>query len=306
MKRDARHDTACTSSPHCERRRSARIAGGLIALMLVALAALLLGVPRPAHAGTDCKLQTMAPTRIADAAATALMVVAALEEADAPVAMVSRVGTDLSKHGLRYSHAGFALRDHPDGRWTVVHLLNDCSNDGSGLYAQGLVNFFADDLVNQDARITWLEPDVAERLAARLLGLPGDTLYTPHYNLIARPDSRQYQNSTSWVLEHIAAAIPSTATPPKANIRMRAAAYQQALAHGFEPGRIRIPYTKRIMGGLFAANLVFTDHPVATRLGGDYPVVTVRSILEWLQHSGIGAREREWRHGRPMTTPGPG
>lgn len=269
--------------------------------MLVALTALLLGMPRTAHAGTDCRMRTMAPERIADAAATALMVVAALDETDAPVAMVSRVGTDLSKHGLRYSHAGFALRDHPDGRWTVVHLLNDCSSDGSGLYAQGLVDFFADDLVNQDARITWLEPEVGERLAARLLALPGDTLHTPRYNLIARPDSKSYQNSTSWVLEHIAAAIQ-----PKANVRTRAAAYRQALAHDFEPGRIRIPYPKRIMGGLFAANLVFTDHPVATRLGGDYPVVTVRSILEWLQHSGIAAREREWRHGRPMAMPGAG
>jgi hypothetical protein len=302
MKRSARDVTSCAASPHCARRRSARIAGGLIALMLVALCALLLGMPRPAQAGTDCTQQTMAPKRIADAAATALTVAAALAETNAPVAMVSRVGTDLSKHGLRYSHAGFAMRDHRDGRWTVVHLLNDCSSDGSGLYAQGLVNFFADDLVNQDARITWLEPDIAERLAARLLALAGDSLYTPRYNLIARPDSRQYQNSTSWVLEHIAAAIP----PPSMRIRTRPAAYQQALASGFEPGRIRIPYTKRVMGGLFAGNLVFTDHPIATRLGGDYPVVTVRSILEWLQQSGIGVQEREWRHGRAMTTPGPG
>ncbi len=234
----------------------------------------------------------MVPTDIAGAAATALTVVAALDEADAPVAMVSRVGTDLSKHGLRYSHAGFALRDHRDGRWTVVHLLNDCSSDGSGLYAQGLVNFFADDLVNQDARIVWLQPDIAERLAARLLALPEDTLYTPRYNLIARPDSKSYQNSTSWVLEHIAAAVP-----PEASVHTPAAAYRQALARGFEPGRIRIAYTKRIMGGLFAGNLIFTDHPVAARLGGDYPVMTVRSILEWLRRSGIGVQEREWRHG---------
>ncbi len=200
-----------------------------------------------------------------------------------------------------YSHAGFAVRDHRDGRWTVVHLLNDCSRDSSGLYAQGLVNFFADDLVNQDARITWLEPDIAERLAAHLLALPDDPLYTSRYNLIAHPDSRQYQNSTSWVLEHIAAALPGNV-----KLHTRASAYRRALAHGFEPGRIRIPYSKRIVGGLFAGNLVFTDHPVATRLGGDYPVVTVRSILEWLQRSGIAVQEREWRHGRSMTTPGPG
>lgn len=291
----------CASPAHCERRRSARIAGILLVLMIAALTALLLGVARPAHAGTDCTPQTMLPERIADSAATALTVASALDETNAPVALVSRAGTDLSKHGLHYSHSGFAVRDHPDGRWTVVHLLNDCSSDGSGLYTQGLVNFFADDLVNQDARITWLQPDIAERLSQQLLALPGDALYTPHYNLIARPDSTRYQNSTSWVLEHIAAAIP-----PKANVRTRIQAYQLALGHGFQPGRIHIPYTKRIVGGLFAANLVFTDHSVATRLGSDYPVVTVRSILEWLQESGIAAHEREWRSGRSMAVPGSG
>ena len=291
----------CATPAHCERRRSARIAGILLVLMIAALTALLLGVARPAHAGTDCTPQTMPPGRIADSAATALTVAAALDETNAPVALVSRAGTDLSKHGLHYSHSGFAVRDHPDGRWTVVHLLNDCSSDGSGLYTQGLVNFFADDLLSQDARITWLQPDVAERLSQQLLALPGDALYTPHYNLIARPDSTRYQNSTSWVLEHIAAAIP-----PKANVRTRRQAYQLALGHGFQPGRIHIPYTKRIVGGLFAANLVFTDHSVATRLGSDYPVVTVRSILEWLQESGIAAHEREWRSGRSMAVPGSG
>ncbi len=292
---------ACASPERCQRRRSARIASGLIALMLVALAALLLCVSPRARAGTDCTARILPPEGIAHAAATALTVAAALDAIDAPVALISRVGTDLSKQGLRYSHAGFAVRDHADGRWTVVHLLNDCSSDGSGLYAQGLVNFFADDLVNQDARITWLQPDIADRLSLQLRALPGDPLYTPHYNLIARPDSGRYQNSTSWVLEHIAAAIP-----PRAVVHTRTAAYQQALANGYAPGRIHIPYTKRIVGGLFAANLVFTDHPVATRLGGDYPVVTVRSILEWLRESGIAVQEREWRLGRLMTTPGPG
>jgi hypothetical protein len=292
--RDARADAS-----H-EARRGLRIAGGLLALLLVALATLLLVSPR-AHAGTTCEHRTMSPRAIADAAATALTVIEALDEVDAPVALVSRVGTDLSKQGLRYSHAGFAVRDHPDGRWTVVHLLNDCSSDGSGLYAQGLVNFFSDDLVDQDARITWLQPEVAARLAARLRSIPSDALYTPRYNLIARPGSANYQNSTAWVLEHIAAAIP-----PKAPVHGRRQAYQLAVGHGFRPDRIHIPYGKRILGGLFAANLVFTDHPVGTRLSGDYPVVTVRSILDWLDTSGLEAREREWRGGRLMDAAGPG
>lgn len=292
---------ACRYPPEqCLRRRSARIAGALITLMLAALAALLLTVAPAARAGTDCTNTSMPPRAIADAAATALGVADALDEADAPVALVSRIGTDLSKHGLRYSHAGFAVRDHPDGRWTVVHLLNDCSSDGSGLYAQGLVNFFADDLINQDARITWLQPDVAERLAARLVALPPDPLYTPRYNLIARPGSAQYQNSTAWVLEHIAAALPANT-----RVGTRKQAYQLAVGHGFQPDRVHIAYTKRIVGGLFGAHLVFTDHSVATRLGGDYPVVTVRSILQWLDTAELTQEEREWRGGRWVATPGP-
>jgi hypothetical protein len=255
----------------------------------------------PAYAGTTCEGTPITPTKIAAAAATAKTVATALDARAAPVAMVSRMGRDLSKHGLVYSHAGFAVRDHPAGRWSVVHLLNDCSSDGSGLYTQGLVNFFADDLVNQDARITWLQPDMAERLAKRLLALPRDALYTPRYNLIARPGSREYQNSTAWMLEHLAAATTS-----QYDVHDRSEAYAIASRDGFQADTVHIPYSKRIAGGLFGANLAFTDHSVATRLKGDYPVVTVRSILRWLNASKHIDREQEWRHGRLMTTLGPG
>ncbi len=254
-----------------------------------------------AQAGTACDRAPITPTKVAAAAATAHLVVAALDRQNAPVAMISRMGRDLSKHGLVYSHAGFALRDHPDGRWTVVHLLNDCSSDGSGLYAQGLANFFADDLVNQDARITWLEPNIAARLSQRLLALPRDALYTPRYNLIARPGSREYQNSTAWMLEQLAAAVP-----PTMHISDRSEAYRIASADGFRPDTVHIPYTKRIVGGLFGANIAFTDHSVGTRLKGDYPVVTVRSILRWLNERGHVAEEREWRFGRETARLGPG
>lgn len=288
-----------------DERRSARAAAGLIGLMLVALI-VLMSVAPAASAGTPCETRTMTPARIADAARTARMVVEELDRHDTPIALVSRVGTDLSKHGLRYSHAGFAVRDHVDGRWTVVHLLNDCSSDGSGLYAQGLVNFFADDLIEQDARITWLSPDMAERLASRLTNLRHDPLYTPRYNLIARPGSAHYQNSTAWVLEHIAASIPERRATHDRSVD-RAQAYLLAKTHGFQPDTIHIAYSKRIVGGLFGgAHLVFTDHGVGTRLGGDYPVVTVRSILRWLEASDLAMREVEWRHGQRMPAPGPG
>lgn len=252
------------------------------------------------RAGNDCERVDVTPQKVADAAATAHRVVAELDRVDAPVALVSRIGTDLSKHGLVYSHAGFAVRDHPNGRWTVVHLLRDCSNDGSGLYAQGLGNFFADDLVNQDARITWLEPAMAERLAQRLVALGDDPLYTPTYNLIARPGSARTQNSTAWVLEHLGAALAPTRT-----VTARRDAYDLARANGFRADIVHIPYSKRIAGGLFGAHISFTDHSVGTRLSGDYPVVTVRAILRWLGDSGFAVAETEWRNGVRQERPGP-
>lgn len=267
-------------------------------LAVAVLAAVLAWLPAQGRAGTGCSGEPLPPAKLAAAAQTALTVAAALDREDAPLALVARVGTDLSAQGLVYSHIGFVVRDHPAGRWTAVHLLNQCGSDRSHLYTQGLVNFFADDLVNQDARIVWLEPALAQRLAERLRALPAGALHQPRYNLIARPGSAGYQNSTAWVLETLGAALAPT---PAAD---RAAAFAAVRGDGFRADRVRIPYSKRVLGGLFTANIAFTDHPVATRLGGDYPVVTVRSIVEYLERSGHVQAQREWRNGRAMDAPG--
>lgn len=255
-------------------------------------------LPLAAHAGTQCEIKPATPQKLADAATTAMRVATALDQADAPVALVARVGTDLSKQGLVYSHVGFVLRDHSDGRWTVLHLLNECGTAQSALHAQGLVNFFSDDLVNQDARIVWLQPALAQRLADHLRGLPRNALHERSYNLIARPGSNDYQNSTAWVLETLAAVA---ATP---DLQDRRTAYAWAQRDGFRPDTIHIAYTKRVLGGLFGVNTIFTDHSVGTRLSGDYPVVTVRSIFRYLQERGYAARVTEWRDGRLQSIPG--
>ncbi len=268
-------------------------------LALAAMLAVAGLAPAQGRAGTRCEDSSLSPQKLADAARTALTVAEALDQRDAPLALVARVGTDLSGQGLVYSHVGFVLREHPAGRWTTVHLLNECGSDRSGLYTQGLVDFFADDLVNQDARIVWLQADLAQRLAERLRALPRGALHQPRYNLIARPGSADYQNSTAWVLETLGAALAETA--PASDRRQAFAAAQR---DGFRPDRVHIPYGKRVLGGLFSANIAFTDHPLATRLGGDYPVVTVRSIVEYLDRSGRVLAQQEWRNGQAMARPG--
>jgi hypothetical protein len=253
-----------------------------------------------ASAGTACTNHPIGPRELAAASASAKRVYAALEQSDAPVALIARHGQDLGKYGLYYSHVGFAVRDRPEGRWTVVHELNFCGTDRSGLYAQGLVNFFADDLVDQDARIVWLQPELARRVTAILDGQQARAVHDPHYSVIARYNSREWQNSTAWALDVLAAAE----LPPGDPID-RDRAQAEELALGFQPDTIHIPYGQRVLGGLFSANTVFTDHPLSARLGGEYKVVTVRSILRWLDAMGATKRVREWRGGVETTTPGP-
>ncbi|PJJ98152.1 hypothetical protein CO615_09035 [Lysobacteraceae bacterium NML75-0749] len=268
---------------------------------VAATLAVALLLPLPVLAGQGCEERETTPQQVAAAARTAITVADALEARDAPVALVARVGTDLSRYGLVYSHAGFAVRDHASGRWSVVHLLNHCGTDRAGLHVQGLVNFFADDLVNQDARIVWLPQAEAERLADYLRALPSNSLLNHNYNLLARPGSEKTQNSTAWVLETLAV----TQLPADAQIT-RARTFAQAQQHGFLPDTIHVAYGKRVLGGMFSANTDFTDHPVSTRLKGDYPVVTVRSILRYMASTGLDAGQMEWRNGVLQSSPGEG
>jgi hypothetical protein len=243
------------------------------------------------QAGTQCRERIAEPGEWAAATGTALRVVAELEEHDAPIALVARVGTDLSQQGIRYSHTGFVVRDHPDGRWTVVHLLNHCGTDSSALFAEGLINFFGDDLINYDSRIVWLKPAHAEALLRLVMSDDIHRLYEPHYNIIAHPNSRHYQNSTSWVLELLAASAIGLDSVD------RGMAQAQAQALGYRPFIVHIPYSKRIAGGLFSANAHFTDHSVKARLSGEYRVVTVESIFDWLRRIGWIEAERELNAG---------
>jgi len=92
----------------------------------------------PTVAGSSCEERTIGPEEIQKAMQMALKTRQALEASGASAAVVARVGSDISEHGLRYTHAGAVLRDHPKGKWIFVHLLNDCGSDRSGIYDEGL------------------------------------------------------------------------------------------------------------------------------------------------------------------------
>lgn len=81
----------------------------------------LLCLPLAAHAGNGCREQQMPPAKVAAAAETALRAAVALEEMDAPVALIARVGTDLSSRAWStatpVSWSAIIRRDA--GRWCI-------------------------------------------------------------------------------------------------------------------------------------------------------------------------------------------
>ncbi len=246
-----------------------------LALGLVGIA---LAAPLLAQAGQPCENRPLAPHEIVLSMDLAQRTVAALDASGAQVALVSRAGQDLSKYGLRYSHMGIAVRDHPAGRWTVVHELNDCGSAVSGLYNEGMGNFFLTDLYRMEAQLVIPGPDAQARLARLAATRTPLRLHEPRYNMLSYVYSTQYQNSNQWVLETIAAALA-----PGGQVETRAEAQSWLRSRGFQPPTIEIPAAVRLGARMFRANVAFDDHPFDRRMAGQIDTVTTDAVVRMLR-----------------------
>ncbi|BBJ94847.1 MULTISPECIES: DUF2145 domain-containing protein [Xanthomonas] len=205
----------------------------------------------------------------------------------ARVVLLARGGQDLSRYGLKHSHLAFALRED-DGNWRVTHLLNHCKSDTSELYREGLSNFIGESALHADLRVGVPSPEVQQTLQ-HLLQDPGTlahALHTPRYSMIAYPFSTDYQNSNQWVLEVLAAALAQSdaqATAVAAPVVDRRSA-QAWLKHAdYQPTRLHLDLSKRIGARFFVANAAVSDHPANERISGNYSVITVESVFDFLQ-----------------------
>ncbi|MFO1432095.1 MAG: DUF2145 domain-containing protein [Candidatus Competibacteraceae bacterium] len=237
--------------------------------------------------------RTISPQALHDASRLALQLRNVLDASGAQLALVGRIGSDVSKYGIKYTHVGFVLRDHPKGRWLFVHVLNRCGTDSSAIYDQGLINFFTDDPYKLEAVVVIPSVQLQERLKRVILSPLADRLHQPHYSAIAYPFADSYQNSNQWPLTIIAAA---QAGEGKVDNRRQAQDY--LTSRGYEPGRIPIAATERVGATLFRANVHFLDHPLSERLQGQYQVVTAESIIRYLEKTdkGVTVKEIELKH----------
>ncbi len=255
--------------------------------LLFAAIAATLAMSAPVHAGRSCQEVKPDAATVQKALQLALRTREALDASGAPVGLVGRVGRDLSKNGLRYSHMAIAHRDHPKGRWFLTHMLNECGTGASSLYDEGLGNFFLDDVFVFEALIVIPTPDLQARLLAVMATPLPLNLHQKSYSLIAHPFSTRHQNSNQWVLEQIAAALA-----PAGAVASRADAQRLLRERGYAPGAISIGPFERIGARLFAANVYFNDHSNDEMQAGRYQAVTVESVIRFVeQMQTLGTRQ---------------
>jgi hypothetical protein len=245
------------------------------ALVALALSAALCG----AHAGQACETQPLEARAVERGLALAQATADRLDASGAQVVLLARAGQDLSRHGLRWSHVGFAYRD--SAGWRVLHKLNHCGRADAALYRQGLGEFLLDRPHRHEAAFAVLSPEVQARLAPLLRdNTRAAAWHHAPYSMVAYPWSTTYQQSNQWAIETLAGAIAGEAAS-----RRQAQAWLRQ--QGYTPTTLQLDALTRLGARLTAAHIAFDDHPTARRYADRIDTVTADSVLAWLARSGL-------------------
>jgi hypothetical protein len=215
----------------------------------------------------------------------------ALAASGARAALIARSGTDLSRFGLRYSHAAVALADGLDTPWAVRQLYYACAEARPRLFDQGLAGFVAgsDDLELGYVSVLLLPDDAATALATAALDKPlALGLLNARYSANAFAFSTEFQNCNQWVAELLAASV--------AGLRTREDAQAWLKREGYAPRPV--PVSGLLMlAGRFVPWLQFSDHP-AEQLNAGLVQTSLPDSLEQLAlRLWPTARRLEFCHG---------
>ncbi len=247
---------------------------------LLASLALAITLPLAAHAGQSCEQTIPEASAVRQQLEMAVRTVERLNASGADVAIIGRIGQDLSKYHQRYSHIAIAYRDGQD--WYVVHKLNECGTAVSNVYEQGMGQFFMDSPFLLEAYVTVPQPEVQQKLRAAIVRPQVTRMHEPQYSMLAYPWATRYQQSNQWVTETLA-----TALEPQISTREQAQAWLKF--KGYAPDTLQLGPLTRLGGRMFKANIAFDDHPSALRFSDRIETTTADSVFAFLQKSGLEA-----------------
>jgi hypothetical protein len=200
------------------------------------------------------------------------------------VALISRSGLDLSRFGIRYSHAALAWRaagaaDAADAAeavnpanpaapanpaWSARQLYYACDESRPRIYDQGLAGFAmgTDDPALGYISLLRLPAAATPPLQAALLDTPRVLhLLAGHYSANAYAYGLAYQNCNQWLVELLAVAW---AGMPDAD-DLRARAQDWLRAQGYAPAPVDVGSRWLMLAPYFIPLLNLDDHPEADR-----------------------------------------
>ena len=211
------------------------------------------------------------------------------------VALIARSGLDLSRFGLRYSHAGVSLKASDNAAWSVRQLYYACDEQRPRLYDQGLSGFL---FGTDDPTVGYVSIVLPDGTAGA--ALEGAALDTPRalrllaatYSANAYPFSLRYQNCNQWVAELLATAWG--ALDDTQDLRERAQGW--LAQRGYDPAAIDVRSHWVMFAAPFVPLIHLDDHPPE-----DLSALRVRTSLpaaiEVFVHERLpGARRIEMCH----------
>jgi hypothetical protein len=218
-----------------------------------------------------------------------------LEESGQALALIARSGLDLSRFGMRYSHAGVSLRASPNGPWSVRQLYFDCDERKPRLFDQGMSGFivgtgspaigFVSVVLLPEAAAAPLERAVQDnRQAMSLLGTT--------YSANAYPFALRYQNCNQWVAEMLAVAWGGLGGGPA----QRAEAQRWLQDQGYTPARFEVGNPVLMWLGGSLPWLHSDDHPPPDIDQQVFRVSMPASIEAFARATVPGAQRLEFCH----------
>ena len=183
-----------------------------------------------------------------------------LDSSGETVALIARSGLDLSRFGLRYSHAGVSLKASDNAPWSVRQLYYACDERRPRLFDQGLSGFLfgTDDPTVGYVSIVFPGGNEAAALEAVAFDTPRALhLLAATYSANAYPFSVRYQNCNQWVAELLATAWGSLNDTQ--DLRERAQRWLEE--RGYEPPPIDIGSHWLMFAATFVPLVHLDDHP---------------------------------------------
>lgn len=225
------------------------------------------------------------------------LVKAELDKSGLDMALVSRSGLDLSRFKVRYSHAGFALKDSENAPWSVRQLYYACDERKPRIFDQGLSGFLlgTDNPTVGYLSVLLLPPAASGQLARialdKRLALQ---VLSPNYSANAYAFGLRYQNCNQWVMELLASAWAPV--PEGAGDEARAQAQRWLQAEGYVPSVMVVGSRPLMWAGHFVPLLHNDDHPQPDLDAQQYRVSMPASIEAFVRAQVPEATRMEFCH----------